>query len=101
MVENMKALFVVVNGGFSDEIISLARECGARGATVITARGIGLNVKEIMGISVDREREIVLTVVDEETAKKIMAGVKEKAGISSIAHGVCFTLPIDNMTKME
>lgn len=99
-MENMKALFVIVNAGFSDEIIGLARECGARGATVITARGIGLNVKEIMGITVDREREIVLSIVDGDTAEKIMAGVKEKAGISSIAHGVCFALPVDNITKM-
>ena len=100
-MDNMRALFIITNAGFSDEIIGLARECGARGATVLTARGIGLNVKEIMGISVDREREIVISVVDVDTAEKIMAAVKEKAGISSTAHGVCFSLPIDNMTKMH
>ena len=100
-MENVKALFVVVNCGFAEEIINLARSCGARGATILHARGVGLNVKEIMGITVDSEREIILSLVDDETASKIMAAVKEKSGISSLAHGVCFTLPVDNMTKMN
>ncbi len=100
-MENIKALFVVVNSGFSEEVIDLAREEGARGATILNARGVGLNIEKIMGITIDSGREIVLSLVDEETAQKIMAAVKEKAGIASPAHGICFTLPVDRMTKMS
>lgn len=100
-MENMKALFVVVNGGFSDKIIDFARKEGARGATILNARGVGLSIEKIMGITIDSEREIVLTIVDEATAEKIMTAVKNKAGLNSPAHGVCFTLPVDRMTKMS
>ena len=98
--ENMKALFIIVNSGFSEEIIDFAREEGAAGATILNARGVGLNIEKIMGITIDSEREIVLSVVKEEMARKIMAVVKEKAGIASSAHGVCFMLPVDEMTQM-
>ena len=54
-MENMKALFIVVNSGFAEEIIDIAREEGARGATILNVRGVGLNVKKIMGIPVDSE----------------------------------------------
>lgn len=99
-MENMKALFIIVNSGFSEEVIDLARENGARGATIINARGIGLNVEKILGITVDSEREIVLSLVDGETAEKIMKAIKEESGICSPAHGICFTLPVDRMTQI-
>jgi nitrogen regulatory protein PII len=100
-VKNIKALFIVVNAGFVDEIIDIARAEGARGATIINARGEGLNVEKIMGITVDSEKEMVLSLVDEDTAEKIMAAVKEKAGICTPAHGVCFMLPVEKMTGTQ
>ena len=100
-MENMKALFIIVNSGFSEEVIDLARKEGARGATIINARGAGVNIEKIMGITVDSEREIVLSLVDSETAEKVMNAVKGKAGIISPAHGICFTLPVDEMTSLS
>jgi len=98
-MENMKAVLVVVNSGFSDEIIDIAHDAGARGATILNARGVGFNVEKIMGITIDTEREIVLSLVSEETAIKIMTAIKEQAGIKTPAHGICFMLPIDKMTE--
>lgn len=100
-MENIKALFVLVNSGFSEEVIDLARKEGARGATILNARGVGLNIAQILGITIDSEREIVLSLVDGEMAERIMAAVKEKAGIKSPANGICFTLPVDMMTTLS
>ena len=100
-MEDMKALFITVNSGFSEEVIDLAHEKGARGATILNARGVGLNIEKFMGITIDSEREIILSLVDGETAEKIMEAVKKTAGISSPAHGICFTLPVDRMTKIS
>ena len=99
-MENTKALFVVVNSGFSEEIVDLARKKGARGATILSARGSGITVEKILGISVNAEKEIVLIIVDKEIADEIMDSVKESAGIASPAHGICFTLPVDRVTKL-
>ena len=99
-MDNIKALFIIVNSGFSEEIINLARKEGASGATILNARGYGPVIERIMGISVDVEREIVLSLVDEKIADRIMNAIKEKLGIASPAHGICFTLPVDKVTKM-
>ena len=101
-MENMKALFIIVNSGFSEDVIDLARKEGARGATILNARGsAGVNIEKIMGITIDSEKEIILSLVEEDVAEKIMVAVKEKAGIASPTHGICFTLPIDMMTKIS
>lgn len=92
-----KALFIVVNAGYSDEVIEIAREAGARGATVLNARGEGATHEVFMGITVDSEKEIILCVVGADIADKVMEAVKQKAGIETASHGVCFSLPIDKM----
>ena len=38
---NMKALYIIVNAGFADEVMEIARGAGAKGATIINARGTG------------------------------------------------------------
>lgn len=98
-MENMKALFIIVNAGFAEEIVDIGRTEGAGGATILNARGEGMKPQTIMGITVDSEKEMVLSVVDEKTAVKIMDAVKKKAGIGTPAHGVCFFMPVDKMTE--
>ena len=91
----MKTLVIVVNAGFSDEVTGIARNAGARGATIINARGEGAHHESFFGITVDTEKEMVLCVTDEKTAKRVMSAVKEKAGINTPAHGICFTMPVE------
>lgn len=98
---NMKALFMVVNAGFSAEVIKIARDAGASGATILNARGEGAIHKTLLGISVDDEKEMVITIASEELAQQIMMDIKDKAGIKTPAHTVCFTLPIEKMTGMR
>ncbi|NLK88203.1 MAG: P-II family nitrogen regulator [Clostridiaceae bacterium] len=94
MSNNMKALYIVVNAGFAEQVVDFIRSKGSSGATIINARGISSLHKEIMGISIDREKEIILTLTDIETADKIMEDVKRNTAFKSEAHGVCFTLPV-------
>lgn len=98
-MENAKALFIVVNAGFAEEIVAIAREEGASGATIMNARGEGLKPQMIMGITIDSEKEMVLSIVEENTAAAIMDAVKKKAGIGTPAHGVCFYLPVNKMSQ--
>ena len=92
---NIKMLLMVVNAGFGEEVIEIAQEAGVKGATILNARGEGAHHESIMGITVDTEKEMVLSVTDEATAEKAMAAVKEKAGIKTPAHSICFTMPVD------
>ena len=54
----------VVNSGFSDNVMSAAREYGAKGGTVLTARGTANQEAEtFFGISIQPEKEVVLILV--------------------------------------
>ncbi len=97
-MKELKALYVIVNAGFSSEIIDIARELGAGGATILNARGSAGKPQTILGITIDTEKEIVLSVVEKEIAVKIMAAVKERAGVGTNAHGLCFFMPVEMST---
>ena len=87
----MKALFIIVNAGSADDVVDIARQAGAGGATILNARGAGLRHEMFLGITVDSEKEIILCLVEESTAGKVMESVREKAGIKTPSHAVCFT----------
>ena len=91
----IKSLFVIVNAGFSSDIVDIARAQGARGATIINSRGWGASHEVFMGITVDSEKEIIICIAEESISEKIVAAIKEKAGYESPAHSVCFVTPVE------
>ena len=95
--KDMKALFLVVNLGFAHDAADFARAEGAKGVTIVNARGVGAHPVSIMGIQVDSAKEMLMSVVDAKTAEKIAAAVKEKMGMESPFNGFCFILPIEKM----
>ncbi|MDY0214756.1 MAG: P-II family nitrogen regulator [Bacilli bacterium] len=98
MAAEMKALFVIVNAGFSDQIIEVAQNLGARGATIIPARGTGQKFVKVLGIHYEPEREILLSVVPHDVAISIATKVKEKYGKATPTNGLAFILPVADYT---
>ena len=92
----MKALFMVMNAGFANDVLDSAREVGVQGATIFNARGEGAHLESILGVTIDTEKDLVLCLTDEATAEKAMAIVKEKFGVKTPAHSICFTMPVDS-----
>ena len=97
-MKDLKALYIIVNAGLASEVVEIARQVGSTGATIINARGSVAKPKTILGITIDTEKEIVLSVVEKDVAIKIMEQVKEKAGVGTAAHGLCFFLPVEMST---
>lgn len=97
----MKTIFIVVNAGFSNDVIALARKAGAHGATIINARGESATHHMFMGITIDSEKEILLCLAEEDVADRVMDILKEKAGQDTPAHSVCFTMPVDRVLGLS
>ncbi len=98
---NMKALYIVVNMGFAEKIVEYIRSQGSCGATIINARRYSFQHKEIMGISTDKEKEIVITIVDNDTSERIMQSIRQYSGFKTEAHGICFTLPVSSAVGLS
>ena len=98
-MKELKALYIIVNAGFASQVVDIARAAGATGATIINARGSVAKPQTILGITIDTEKEIVLSVVEKDVGIKIMEEVKAKAGVGTAAHGLCFFVPVEMTTR--
>ena len=87
----------VVNSGFSDNVMSAAREYGAKGGTVLTARGTANQEAEtFFGISIQPEKEVVLILVPAKIKDDILHAIYQKVGLATPGQGIAFTLPVEN-----
>ena len=95
-------VMAIVNQGYSDELVNTAREAGASGGTVITARGQAHEgAVKFFGISVQEEKELILILSDRENTVNIMRAISEAHGLNSKAHGLVFSLPVDDVVGMS
>jgi hypothetical protein len=99
---NNDLIVSVVNQGYSDEFMTVAREAGASGGTVINARGLvhGGPVK-FFGVSVQDEKEIIIILTSREKKVAIMQAASQACGITSKAEGIIFSLPVDTVLGMS
>jgi nitrogen regulatory protein PII len=99
---NNGMIISILNSGNSDAFMTAARKAGARGGTVISARGISQEVmKKFFGISVQDEKEIIIILADKDTVVPVMEAVKSDFGPSSKAGGVIFSLPVDRVMSLN
>ena len=92
----------IVNQGYSDEFMNTAREAGASGGTVISARGQAHEgAVKFFGISVQDEKEMIIILTSREKKVNIMRAVCETHGLNSKAQGIVFSLPVDNVMGLS
>lgn len=87
----------VVNAGFSDAVMSAARACGARGGTVLGARGTANKEAEtFFKISIQPEKEVVMIVVPAKIKDEILHAIYREVGLATPGQGIAFTLPVED-----
>lgn len=97
-MEKYKAIVCIINDGFVDETMEEAKRLGAKGGTVIKARGTVSKLAEsIYNITIQPEKEIVLILVPETIVDDILSGLYDKVGTNTDARGIAFVLPVDNV----
>ena len=101
-VINNDLIVAVINHGFSDNLMTIAREAGATGGTVIHARGLAhQGPVKFFGVSVQDEKEIVLVLTSREKKLPSMEAVSQSCGITSEAEGLVFSLPVDSVMGLN
>ena len=71
--ENYEVIFAIVNSGFADEAMAIAREHGARGGTILNARGVAREDEAVFfGITIHAEKEILMLVVEKAIRDDIL-----------------------------
>jgi nitrogen regulatory protein PII len=101
-VINNDLIIAVINHGYSEEFMNVAREAGASGGTVVHARGLTHEGPvKFFGIAVQEEKEIVLVLTSREKKLPIMEAVSRSCGITTKAEGLIFSLPVENVMGLN
>ena len=87
----------IVNSGYSDAVMSAAREFGAKGGTVLGARGTANQEAEtFFKITIQPEKEVVLILVPAKIKDDILHAIYKEVGLATPGQGIAFTLPVEN-----
>lgn len=96
-----EAIFCIVNSGYSEVVMDEAKKLGARGGTVINARGTASKDAEaFFGVTVQPEKEIVMILVPAKKKDDILTALYENVGLSSAGQGIAFSLPVDGVVGL-
>lgn len=94
-------VLAVINHGYSEELVKVAKDAGATGGTVVNARHAGAeDAVKFFGIYVQVEKEIVAILTKKETKQSIMDAINDAFGPSSPAKGIVLSLPVDQVAGM-
>ena len=91
-----EVIFCIVNAGFADAVMDAAKEYGARGGTVIHARGTANSeVEKRFEIAVQPEKEIVMILVPSKIKDDILHALYRAVGLKTPGQGIAFSMPVD------
>ncbi len=94
-------ILVVVNQGYTDQVMQIARRSGATGGTVIRARlAEAEKESQFHGITLQEEKEIVAILAPDSIRNQLMEDVNSECGFRSEAQGVLCAVPVDKAFKI-
>lgn len=90
-----EVIFAIVNAGFADEAMEVARKNGARGGTILNARGVAREKEAaFFGITLHADKEILMLVVEKNIRDNILNALYKEMGMDKKAQGITFSLPV-------
>ena len=90
----------IVNNGFSDKVMDIARKLGARGGTILNASGsASVDAEKLYGLTINPEIEVVMIRVSNDIVKDLLNLLYQEVGSDTEAQGIAFTLPVDEATS--
>lgn len=102
METEYKVIFAIVNDGYSDLVMNAARAQGARGGTLIGARGTGnKEIEQFFGIVITPEKQIVMILVDKTIADNVLSAINKEAGMATKGQGIAFALPVSDVVGLN
>lgn len=91
----------IVNSGFSEDVMTAAKECGARGGTVMHARGTANREAEsFFKITIQPDKEVVMIIVPAEIKEAVMHAIYRSVGLKTPGQGIAFSMPVDGVAGL-
>ena len=90
-------IMAICNNGHSGDVVDTVRNLGARGATILHARGSASEeMKTFLNIKIHPEKEIIMIVSSNEKKDELLKAIANNHGLGTDAGSVCFSLPVED-----
>lgn len=91
-------IVTIVNSGDSAAVVKAAAEAGAEGGTILNGRGTGVNEQQkFMNFTIDPEKDIVLTLIPNSYAEKVVKRIEEAIDLNAPGKGISFLIDVENV----
>ncbi|MBO6133781.1 MAG: P-II family nitrogen regulator [Lachnospiraceae bacterium] len=95
-------IIIILNQGYTDDVMDAARSVGAAGGTVVHAKGTGAKIaKKFFGVSLAEEKEVILIAANEQKKGDIMTQIATECGPNSKAGAISFSIPITEIAGIR
>ena len=96
-----EVVFAIVNAGYAEDVMEVAREQGVRGGTILNARGVvNEEAAAFFGITLHEDKEILMMVVERELRDKVLNAIYKEMGMAKKAKGIAFSLPVSDVAGL-
>lgn len=90
-----QAIFTIVDRGRAEEVIDSVCAVGAKGGTIINARGAGIHeTQKVFNIPIEPEKEMVLIIAELQNVDKIRKAIQDDLHIDEPGQGIIFIMDI-------
>ena len=98
---NHEVILAIVNSGYAEEAMEVAREQGVRGGTIINGRGVAReDAAAFFGITIHHEKDILLMVVEKNIRDNVLNALYKSMGMAKKAQGIVFALPVSDVAGL-
>ena len=96
-----EVIFAIVNSGFAEDVMEVAREQGVRGGTILNARGVVRgDAAAFFGITLHADKEILMMVVEKSLRDRVLNAIYKEMGMAKKAKGIAFSLPVSDVAGL-
>ncbi len=96
-----EVIFAIVDEGFAEDVMEIARAEGVRGGTIINARGVAReDAAAFFGITLHSEKEMLMMVVEKDIRDRVLNAIYREMGMAKAAHGIAFSLPVSDVAGL-
>lgn len=90
-------IITIVNKGKAEEVIDAATAAGARGGTIINARGSGIHeTSKVFNMEIEPEKETVLILCKKDVTQAIVQAIYQNLELEKPGNGIVFVQDVNS-----
>jgi len=95
-------LVAIVAEELEDKAIDVAKQAGAGGMTILSARGIGVEEKKtFFGLTYQGSQTVLVWVLEKKLSLVVMKALTDDLELKTHSKGVVFTVPLEHLAGID